>query len=214
MKLKNPDFKHIKNIIFDFGNVIIDIDVNLTVRAFEQLGLYKLNEQDIHPLNTGIFLDLELGHITNEKFIEELKGFAVNSNLSDMALYYAWNMLLLPYDFKRFELIDKLRDKYNVYLLSNTNLPHREYFIQKFNAENPANRTFESYFDKCFYSDAMHLRKPDTAIYAQVLSEAGIEAHTTLFVDDNAPNILGARQAGLEAYHLVKPETIFDLFIK
>lgn len=212
MKLKNTLCNKIENIIFDFGNVLLDIDINLSVRAFEHLGLTDMNHQDIHPHNAGIFLDLELGNITNQEFIEKLKGYATGIKPSDIELYYAWNMLLLPYDFKRFELLNELKKNYNIYLLSNTNLPHREYFIQKFNAENPENRNFESYFKQCFYSDAMHLRKPDPEIYIETLKQAGIKADTTLFIDDNEHNLVGARKVGLSTYHLVKPETIFNLF--
>lgn len=212
MKLKNPQFKHIKNIIFDFGNVLLDIDISLTIKAFEQLGLNDFSHADIHPHNAGVFLDVELGRISNQEFIDTLKSYATSKAPSDIEIYYAWNMLLLQYDFQRFELLDKLRQNYGVFLLSNTNLPHREFFIQKFNAENPANRPFESYFDKCFYSDEMHLRKPDTKIYTETLKDANLNADDTLFIDDNAHNLIGAQKVGLSTYHLESPETILDLF--
>lgn len=212
MKLKSPDYQNIKNIIFDYGNVLLDIDINLTVKALQQLGLVTFNPEHIHPNNTDVFLELELGNISTEKFIERLKSFADGKQLSDIEVYYAWNMLLKPFDFRRFELLAKLRQNYNIYLLSNTNLPHREYLAQKFYAENPANRDFESYFDACFYSDAMHLRKPNIEIYQQVLQQAGIKAEQTLFIDDNAPNLDGAKLVGINTYHLVAPESVLDLF--
>lgn len=213
MQLKNQQFKHIENIIFDFGNVLIDFDILRTIRAMEQLGLSTLNPEDIHPHNAGVFLQLELGEISTREFLTKLKSYANDRIPTDLELHYAWNMMLRDYDFERFALLDKLRDNYKLYLLTNTNLPHREYLIQKFNAENPRQRTFESYFDICFYSDAMHLRKPDAEIYRQTILQAGIEPERTLFIDDNLCNLTGAAEVGLHTYHLTQPETILDLFI-
>lgn len=214
MRIKSSNNQKIKNIIFDYGNVLLDIDVKLTVKALRQLGLSEFNPNDIHPNNTDIFLDLELGNISTPEFLDYLRKMAPGKNISDVELHYAWNMLIKPFDFSRFELLDKLREHYNIYLLTNTNLPHREYLVQKFNAENPANRDFESYFDKCFYSDAMHLRKPDIEIYKQVIEQTGIQAEQTLFIDDNAPNLEGAKLLGINTDHLVAPETVLDLFIE
>lgn len=212
MKLKEPHYSHIDTLIFDLGNVLVDININFTINSFMNLGINGFTKADIHPHNTGIFLDLELGNISNEEFFETLSSSSPQRKPSDMELYYAWNMLILPFDFSRFELLDELRKSYKVHLLSNTNAPHHEYMIQKFDAENPAGRTFKSYFDGCYFSDEMHLRKPDAQIYQSVLDLQKIDARRALFIDDNDSNFTGAIQVGLNTYHLVKPETVFDLF--
>ncbi|CDN32939.1 HAD superfamily hydrolase [Mucinivorans hirudinis] len=214
MVLRDDFDKKIRNIIFDLGNVLWDIDISLSVRAFARLGLTGLKETDIHPNNIGLFLDLEIGAITNAEFWAGLSKFNPTRQVSEAELSAAWNLLLLPIDFRRYELLDRLHNNYNVYLLSNTNLPHREYFLTRFFVENPAGREFESYFDRCFYSDAMHLRKPDPRIYSQLLEQAGIRAEESLFIDDNAPNLVGANEVGLHTYHLKKPEKIFNLFFE
>lgn len=205
----------IRNIIFDFGGVLLDIDIRRTVDAFHRLGLSDLKSAEIHPQNTGVFLQLELGDITEEQFVATLQSYNPASKPvpTTVQILDAWNALLLDYDWRRFELLDRLRESgYRVFLLSNTNLPHRQYFIGKFNQENPDGRTFESYFDRLFYSDAMHLRKPDPKIYLTALREAGIEAGDALFIDDNKPNTDAAAELGIKTVHLVPPATVLDLF--
>lgn len=215
MKLKPSIATGIRNIIFDFGGVLLDIDIRRTVEAFRRLGLSDLKSTEIHPQNAGVFLQLELGKITEEQFVGTLQSHipAGKPVPTTAEILDAWNALLLDYDWRRFELLDRLRESgYRVFLLSNTNLPHREYFIGKFNRENPDGRTFESYFDRIFYSDAMHLRKPDPEIYLTALREAGIDAGETLFIDDNKPNTDAAAELGIKTVHLVSPVTVLDLF--
>lgn len=215
MKLKPTIATGIQNIIFDFGGVLLDIDIPRTIRAFQELGLTNLQSNEIHPNNAGIFLQLELGNISETQFIGTLQSYVpVGQPIPTREqILDAWNTLLLPYDWKRFELLDKLHQSgYKIFLLSNTNLPHREYFINKFDQENPARRRFESYFDQCFYSDAMHLRKPNPEIYLTALQEAGIKVEETLFVDDNKPNTDAAAELGIQTWHLVPPQTVLDLF--
>lgn len=215
MQIKPAIATGIRNIIFDFGGVLLDIDIRLTIDAFRELGLTGMKSDEIHPQNAGIFLQLELGEITEEQFIRTLQGYvpAGKPVPTRGQVLDAWNALLLPYDWRRFELLDRLRESgYKVFLLSNTNLPHRQYFIDRFNRKNPAGRTFESYFDRCFYSDIMHLRKPEPEIYLTALREAGIQARETLFIDDNKPNTDAAQKLGIHTFHLASPATVFDIF--
>lgn len=215
MQLKPAIATDICNIIFDFGGVLLDIDIRRTIEAFRKLGLTGLRSAEIHPQNAGVFLQLELGDITEDQFVETLRSY-VPARMpvpTREQILDAWNALLLDYDWRRFELLDRLRQSgYKVFLLSNTNLPHREYFIAEFDRNNPTGRTFESYFDRCFYSDVLHLRKPAPGIYLTVLREAGIETEKTLFIDDNKPNTDAAALLGIQTVHLVPPATIFDLF--
>lgn len=212
MHIKNRELKEVRNIIFDLGNVLLDIDISLTIEALKKLGLTNFKESEIHPHNAGIFLELELGKITNQEFYDKIKGYATGVVPSDEQIKQAWNALLLPFDYERFELLDKLRKNYKIFLLSNTNLPHRECMFVNFKENNPAGKDFESYFDACFYSDAMHLRKPNIRIYQTLLQETGIRAEETLFIDDNAPNLPTAEELGIKTHHLVKGESVFDLF--
>lgn len=215
MQLKPAIATGIRNIIFDFGGVLLDINIQLTINAFRAMGLTGMRSDEIHPKNAGVFLQLELGDITEEQFIRSLQSYvpAGHPVPNPEQILHAWNALLLPYDWRRFELLDRLRESgYRIFLLSNTNLPHRQYFIDRFNRENPAGRDFESYFDRCFYSDAMHLRKPEPEIYLAALREAGIQAGETLFIDDNKPNTDAAAKLGIRTFHLAAPATVLDIF--
>lgn len=214
MKLLNHNLEHIDTLIFDFGGVLLDIDVMIAIREFEKLGLTTINTQDIHPHNSGVFLDLELGTISTEDFVRRIKE-ATSINITTEQVLGAWNSLLLEYDPRRFEVLEKLRSNHTIMLLSNTNLPHRERFIEIFNnlpySQNNGKK-FEDYFDRVFYSDIMHMRKPDSVIYERVIAETGIDPKRTLFIDDNLINVEGAQSVGLNAHHLKAPSTILDLF--
>ena len=205
----------IRNLIFDFGGVLLDIDIRRTVAAFAALGLPGLDPFDTHPRNAVVFLRLELGQITERQFVEQLQALVPDGNPvpAPAQLLDAWNAMLLPYDWRRFELLDRLRaEGRRIFLLSNTNLPHRRCFIDRFDRGNPAGRPFESYFDRCFWSDEMHLRKPAPEIYLDVLREEGLRAPETLFIDDNSPNTDAARELGIRTFHLAPPTAVSDLF--
>lgn len=210
MKLKNDNTHSIKDIIFDFGGVLLEIDVQITVKAFEKLGLSGVGIHDIHPHNKGVFLALELGEISPDDFFNYLVEHSA-PNTTRQQVEQAWNALLCDYDLRRFDLLGKLKAQgYGIYLLSNTNLPHREFFIEKFRQIQGLD--LESYFDQVFYSDVMHLRKPDVEIYSQMLEQSGLNPHTTVFIDDNAHNLDGAQKVGIHTIHLAKPTTILDIF--
>lgn len=211
MKLAILQEKPIENIIFDFGGVILDIDISLAVKAFERLGVDNIRQEDIHPETKDFFLDLEVGAISDDQFLEEIrKIYPKAREISDEKLWSAWNEILLEFSKERFELIKELNKHYNVYLLSNTNHPHRVFWCEKFEKEFGA--PFESYFKKCYYSDELFCRKPDAEIYRKVLEDAAIEAEKSLFIDDNFCNFAGATQVGLNWYHLTNGETILDIF--
>ena len=211
MKLKNKFKKPIKNIIFDFGNVILDIDIALTIKAFDKFGIDELNSEDIHPYQRDFFLDIELGVISDDEFLEKLRvKYPSAINISDEEIWKAWNVLLLDFDPRRIELLKKVAENYNIYILSNTNHPHRVCFMEKFRAQ--FGFELESLFTQCYYSDVMKLRKPDTKIYTQLIEDAGIQPQESLFIDDNLCNFTGAEEAGLSWYHLTGGETILDMF--
>lgn len=213
VKLKNPKYNNIETVVFDFGNVLIDIDTNLTIEAFNKLKVENLNPLDIHPNNRGIFLKTELGEASTADFVTEIRQKCVEPDkISDRQILDAWNALLLPFDYSRFELVNRLKQTYNVILLSNTNEAHHIYFEAKFNAENPWRMDFKSLFDHVFYSDELGLRKPEVEIYQKVMQVANLVPEKTLFIDDNAPNLVAPQALGWHTYHLVKPETVLDLF--
>ena len=208
----------VENIIFDLGNVIIDLDIERTwLHLKHWLGEdYELQLKNIRQ-GEDIFIQFEIGRISEEEFFETLKSL-VAAPLSchvprnDIRhLKEAWNAMLLQIPPQRFEMLSRLKEKYNVYLLSNTNKTHVDWVdsylktvygfsIQDFD---------ERFFHKSYYSHLIHLRKPNDNIYEFVLQDAGIKAENTLFIDDNAHNIEGAKRVGLQTIlHSVGDEIV------
>lgn len=212
MKLRNDFPDNIENIIFDFGGVIMDINISKTLTAFSDLQIKGLNKDDVISAHKKFLLDLELGLITPQEFLETLRHeYPDMGNVSDKKVWEAWNTQLQAYDPRRIDLLENLKQRYNLFLLSNTNLPHRIRFIEIY--EEQFGKKFEELFSREYYSDEMHLRKPDLNIYRQVIDELNIDPQKTLFIDDNELNITYARQVGLNAYHLTNGEKITDLFV-
>jgi len=211
MKLQAPFPERIRNIIFDIGNVLIDLDIRATLQAFEELHIGGLHPDDIHPHQTGFFLDYELGKIDDQGFITAIGQKYDCSGITDQSIFNAWNAMLKDPEMERFEMIRKLGQHYRLFVLSNTNNQHISHLKQRFRTVSGSSE-FESFFEHCFYSHDMHLRKPDPEIYRRVIVETGVIPQETLFIDDNRCNILPADALLLETHHLTGKEKVTDLF--
>lgn len=197
----------VKNLIFDLGNVIIDLDIPRTELSLDHvLGEdYKKNLKEIVG-DTDIFNDFETGKIDEQTFFKTLRQAALTP-LTLRQIKDAWNAMLLQIPLPRLEMLERLEKKYRVFLLSNTNATHidwiRGYLREVHNIHN-----FEKkYFEKVYYSHEINLRKPHTDIYHFVVNDAKLVASESLFIDDNLNNIEGAKSAGLQTlWHPVGTE--------
>ena len=132
MRLKIETGENIENIIFDLGGVLLDIDVRKTLDAFEKLHIKGLKAEDIYPNLKSCFLELEIGALSPDEFIEAIrKEYPDARNVDEMQFWKAWNALLLDFVPARFDLLEKVRREYRIYLLSNTNRPHRKGYLQR-----------------------------------------------------------------------------------
>lgn len=201
--------QHIKNIIFDLGGVFLNINFAKTEAAFAQLGVVNFNRYITQHSITDLFELLETGKISPGEFYD---GFRKKSGttLSNEQIANAWNALLLDFPVERIAWLDAIRKKYNVFLYSNTNQIHYDAFTEMFKVQT-ALPDFNSYFIKAWYSHELGLRKPYPASYLHILNEQNLNAAETLFIDDTLKNIEGAKEAGLQAIHLIHPETVLDL---
>lgn len=185
----------IKNIIFDLGGVVLNLDQEKTLRAFKKLGA------DLDELNheSSLFLDFEVGKISSEQFIHQLhvhlKGEAGNDQIVK-----AWNNMLLDLPAFRVEMIRELKKKYRLFLLSNTNELHINAIY-----EEHGKSVFEELFEKIYLSHEIGLRKPHVACYRYVLEDAGIKGSESVFVDDSKQNIKGAAEAGINTIWAAEP---------
>ncbi len=200
----------IKNIIFDFGGVILKIDYKLTENAFAKLGLKEFDNIYSQTTQKELFDVFEKGLISPADFRGEIKKF-INEGVADLQIDEAWNAMLLDLPEDRIQLLSQLKKKYQIFLLSNTNEIHfntfSSYMQSKFHQD-----VFSDLFDKTYFSHKVKMRKPDAEIFELVLKENNLKKDETLFIDDSIQHIEGAKKVGLNAILLEKGKTILDLF--
>ena len=199
----------IKNIIFDLGGVIINLDINKTVSEFNKLS--KLPFEDIYTQlqQSSIFDLFDKGHISETDFFNELTSLT-QTTATTHEIKQAWNAMLLDFPAHRLELLKKLKPRYRLILLSNTNETHiTEFENTLFKTHHLKN--LESFFEKVYYSCRMGMRKPDANIFEHVLLENQLNASETIFIDDSPQHIEGALKTGIKAYFLPKEKEVEDL---
>lgn len=199
----------IKNIIFDLGDVILNIDVPVASKSFADLSGREQSEILTIFKENELFRQFETGLMDEPTFRNYVREILNFPDLSDEAIDTAWNSLLLDLPPERVELLRKLATRYRLFLLSNTSSIHITQ-VNKILEASTGVEKLEDLFEIVFLSYEMGLMKPDTRIYQDVLDKAGLKAEETLFLDDNADNIRGAAQLGIETIHVQKPVTILE----
>lgn len=199
----------IKNIIFDLGGVLLNIDFDKTKRAFEKLGVQHFDHLYTKETANPIFESLETGHLSNNDFYTALQQHC-HPGTSLLQIQQAWNDILVGFRKESVAHLSVLKERYNLYLLSNTNSIHHAEFTEMFNREIDG-QSFDSRFTIAYYSHIMQKRKPYPETYVYVLENAGIKAAETLFIDDAVANIEGAARAGLHTRLLLAEERIEKL---
>lgn len=198
----------IKNIIFDLGGVILNIDLRKTQDAFTSLGVKNIEEVFRMGHVESFFKSYEVGAIDDTQFIAAIQKMA-GIQVAPEIVVDAWNALLLDFPPDRINFIKGLKNKYRLFLLSNTSALHHVRFHEMFNQEFGG--SLDDLFDKAYYSHIIRIHKPETAAYKLIIDENGLTADETLFIDDSAANVEGAERAGLKGLHLANGKTILDL---
>lgn len=198
-----------KNIIFDLGGVLLDIDYHLTRDAFIQLGVQNFDEMYSQAEADELFQKLEKGTISAGEFYEAL-NMRAQLNLSVEDITRAWNALLLDFRESSLEYIAKLKSRANLILLSNTNEIHRDAFREIYNRTR-REQPFEEYFHHCIYSFDIGSRKPDEEAFQWVIDQTGIRPEETIFIDDSPQNIDTAEKMGIFSILLEKGQLVEDL---
>lgn len=196
----------VKNIIFDLGGVLLNIDFNRTYEAFKMLGAADLKAQFTQYTSDELFEALEMGTISETNFFSAIQE-KCDPGTSFEQIRNAWNAILVDFRLESMHFLSDISNKYNLYLLSNTNSIHVTAFHQIFK-EQTGKDNFDAYFKEAYYSNVIKKRKPYPATYQHVLELARINAGETLFIDDSKNNIDGAKEAGLYTYLLGKDERI------
>lgn len=192
--------KGIKNIVFDFGGVIVDLDKRKCIDALNAIGAHEISNYVDECKQTDMFLKLELGTIGTEEFCDEIRHRAPSCHATDQEICEAWGELLTGIPVERLQRIEKLHQSYHTLLLSNSNPVHWGKSVERFFPK--AGHAPEYYFDKMFISYKMGMTKPDPRIFQTMLSEADIKAEETLFIDDSEANCKAANELGIRTLHL------------
>ncbi|MCF2520518.1 HAD family phosphatase [Dyadobacter sp. CY351] len=199
----------IKNIIFDLGDVILNIDVPVASKSFAELsGREQAEILELFSKN-ALFRQFETGELDEAGFRNYVRKILEFSDLSDEAIDTAWNSLLLDLPPERVELLQNLSKSYRLFLLSNTSSIHITQ-VNKILEASTGVKKLDDLFETVFLSYEMGLMKPDPQIYQKVLEQAGLKAEETLFLDDNRDNIEAASLLGIDTIHVQKPVTILE----
>lgn len=201
--------KNIKNILFDFGGVIISLNKQNAVNRFKEIGMANIEDYLNEFRQSGIFLELEEGKITREEFYKEFNKLA-GKEVSKEDIDSGWMAFLLDIPEYKFQLLKDLRKKYNLYLLSNTNPVIMGWAdSEKF---SPTGEPISAFFDKCYYSFKIGAAKPDKAAFEVVLKDSGINPEETLFLDDGQANLDVAEEFGFKTYLANQDEDLRKVF--
>lgn len=196
----------IKNLLFDYGDIFINLDKPATKRELLKLGI-----EEFTPEMTAKNQAYEKGLISTEMFVDFYhKQFP---HTTKNALIDAWNAILLDFPKHRLEFIKQLAEekKFRLLLLSNTNDLHISWIQNDWGME--LYNDFKSCFEQFYLSHEIHFRKPDTNIYEFVLHNNAIKAKETLFIDDTKENTDAAANLGIHVWNLIPgKDDVVDLF--
>ena len=196
----------IDTIIFDFGDIFINLDKQATIDGLQRLGLSSWNE-DLDQLN----ICFEKGQISRDTFLLGIQKHIPNASIEEILV--AWNAVLLDFPLYRLEFLQLLSQKYRLFLLSNTDAIHIDHFEQRDGASFYG--AFYQCFEKVYFSYEMGMRKPDAEIYTTLIRQHELSPKRTLFVDDKKDNTDAAKSLGLNVWNLqVGQEDVIELLEK
>lgn len=195
----------IKNLIFDCGGVVFDVDYSISLNSFKELTTKPelFNSISVNHFK-HIASDFETGIQSIDEFYENIRTkyhlAASNSEIKD-----AWNAMLIEYIPESLDYISKLKKKFTVSLFSNTNELHYIEF-------EPICRELLKTFDHCFYSHKIGFKKPNLDSFEQILKLTGYKPEETVFIDDSEENVIAASKLGIIPFHYTKKWNMEKLF--
>ena len=196
----------IKNIIFDLGGVIYDIRYENIPEAFARMGAGNLMEIYSKAKQTDFIDRYEEGLMSSDEFCEEIRRIS-EVPLTDEQIKEAWNAILIDVPASRVDFLLKLKERYNLYLFSNTNQFNYDCFTAHLNQKYGFD-FFGNIFKAAYFSHILHIRKPKAEGFQKIMQEQQLNPAETLFIDDSPQHIEGARRCGLQAYHLQDERSI------
>ena len=200
----------IKNIIFDLGGVILDIDENIVYKELEKMGINTLE-----LARSKEFMDImskfDTGLYTAPTFRKKTKALLGLEKMTDQKFDAIWISMLLDIPRERIEAIEKVKKHYKIFLMSNSNVIHYDLYVRDLQLRFGYHE-FDELFNKSYFSFAEHLEKPDPRFFELILDHEGLLPEETLFIDDTAANIEVAKSLGIKTYHISREELVRNLF--
>ena len=194
----------ITTIIFDFGDIFLNLEKEAQIEAFKKIGLNEPNAELI--AQNDLF---EKGLISESDFLESFKKFIPNATISQIK--EAWNTIIGDFPLYRLEFLQMLSYKYKLFLLTNTDEIHINHFEETVGISFFSD--FYQCFEKVYYSYEMRMRKPELDTFSTILSKHELSPKRTLFVDDKKINTDAAQSLGMHVWNLqVGKEDVVDLF--
>jgi putative hydrolase of the HAD superfamily len=200
--------KNCKAVIFDLGGVLLNIDYRLTIAAFNELGVKNADLFYSKKIQNPIFDKIEVGTINPKEFLDALQKECKNASIEQVE--NAWNSMLLDLPENRLDYIKKLKNNYQIFLLSNTNEIHIKAFRKKIGEKQW--EAFSSLFDKMYLSHQIGFRKPGKEAFQIILEENKLKPNEVFFIDDSPQHIEAAKKLGIHCHYLVEGVEICSLF--
>jgi glucose-1-phosphatase len=202
----------IKNIIFDYGNVIYNIDFSLAQQAWTALGIQNVESFFGHGQQNALFDAFDKGEITAAQFRDQIRLITGNDSLTDKQIDDAWNSMLLTVQPGTHDLLLQLKAKYRTFLLSNINAIHYDHIMGQLKREFDFEGN-DHLFEKVYYSHFMGMRKPNSNIFEFVLQDSNLDPAETLFIDDSPQHLATASKLGIQT-HLLKSPAMLQEFLQ
>ena len=190
-------FNNISTLIFDFGGVLINLNIDRCIQNFKQLGLENFENLLSNFGQKDFFLKFEKGEIGVVEFRDEIRKLSKN-NLRDEEIDAAWCSFLCDIPSEKLVLLFELKKRFRIVMLSNTNPLHIEVSAKKEFAKT--NKTISDYFDACYLSYEMKMVKPNADIFEKLLKDEQVQANRCLFLDDGPKNIEQGKKMGFNTY--------------
>ena len=200
----------IKNIIFDLGGVILDIDETIVYKELEKMGISSLELARSKEF-TELMSKFDTGIYTAPTFRKRMKALVHQEKMTDQKFDAIWNAMLLDIPRERIEAIEKVKKHYKIFLMSNTNVIHYDLYVRDLQLRFGYHE-FDELFHKSYFSFAEHLEKPDPRFFELILDHEGLLPEETLFIDDTEKNIKVAQSLGIHTYHISREELVRNLF--
>jgi putative hydrolase of the HAD superfamily len=187
----------IKNVVLDLGGIIIDLDYAEMYRQFSDLIGQEITKENIGEIIGGNLQKIEKNEVSIEGFIWKIQSLR-GGDIDAGKIIKAFNSILLEVRPEIFPFLVEIKKKYNLFLLSNTNVIHiQKFLINKLEKKhNIRKQDWESFFDKVYYSHDLGMRKPDHEIYNKVISLENLNPSETIFIDDTIENVMAAIECG------------------